>query len=272
MELSSSYVDLYPPLVLSSISSFPHDGYDSDLFDHIAPFHGYDDSPRLHIVFFMRVVVDFNIVHEDDLMRIFASHLEDEASYWFQDPGRKSISSIADFIECSSSNGIIKEEGKNWEVIEDVVTALHKRTYQEAIEDNHVEDLEREEALEDALKEAHIDDLVDESIDAPISSLNDDEGLMSFTLYQNFEDKTFEDDRFENDFASTFEDRGSQGCDVMDVHFPIFYHSLGDDCRTFVGDRNYNASYDGSVDFEALGQPILEEISHDHFHAMYMYL
>ena len=74
----------FPQLDFSSILGFPNDGYDSDvLFDCTPSFHGFDDSTIHHIASFIKIVVDFNSFHDDDLMRVFVCTLKDDALDWY---------------------------------------------------------------------------------------------------------------------------------------------------------------------------------------------
>lgn len=56
-----------------------------------------------------------------------------------------------------------------------------------------------------------------------------------------------------------------QGCVNIDVHFSFLHHGLCIDHLKFARDLICNTSNDGSVDFETLGQPFEDEISHHHF-------
>jgi hypothetical protein len=76
------------------------------LDEHIAKFHGHNDSTTLHITSFMKVISDFDVVHEDVMMKMFALTLEDFAEIWFENLGRKEISSFA---------GLIKAFHKHWD-------------------------------------------------------------------------------------------------------------------------------------------------------------
>ena len=73
------------PIDFSNIPSLPnsHDG--ENISSHLPIFHGHgnDDSTRLHIMTFLKVLVDFDIVHEDIMILMFASSLDGDAYYWF---------------------------------------------------------------------------------------------------------------------------------------------------------------------------------------------
>ena len=61
----------FPQLQFSSIYGLPNEGYDSYVFCDLTPSsHGFDDWAILHIASFIKIVVDFNIFHEDDLMKV----------------------------------------------------------------------------------------------------------------------------------------------------------------------------------------------------------
>ena len=60
------------------IPGFPNEVYDV-YFNYTQSFQGYDDLDILHIASFIKVVVDFNIINEYDLMRVFVCILEEHA-------------------------------------------------------------------------------------------------------------------------------------------------------------------------------------------------
>ena len=90
----------FPQLEFSNILWFPNKGYDPNaLFDYPPSFHGYDDLVILHIACFLIIVDDFNIIHEDDFMRVIVFTLEDGALESYENLGSKEILSVANFFK-----------------------------------------------------------------------------------------------------------------------------------------------------------------------------
>ena len=68
----------FPQLDFLGISGFPNQGYDV-FFNYTQSFQEYYDLDILHIASFIKVVAYFNIIDEDDPMRVFVCILEDRA-------------------------------------------------------------------------------------------------------------------------------------------------------------------------------------------------
>ena len=100
--LCTPLLDACPSIDFSNIYRFPNDYYNHIELYKVAPnFFGNDgDLVTHHITHFFKVVADFNIVHEDDLMIIFSFSLKGDAENWFYDLPEKSIVSMVDFFEC----------------------------------------------------------------------------------------------------------------------------------------------------------------------------
>ena len=77
--------EAYSPLDFSKIHGFPNQCYDRGKVHDILPeFYGNDGvSTTHHIASFCKLVADFNVRHEDDIMIIFAITLEKDAMTWF---------------------------------------------------------------------------------------------------------------------------------------------------------------------------------------------
>ena len=76
--------EAYPPLDFLGIKGFPHDCFNhDDLYEDAPIFNGMGESATTHISSFIKLVVEFNVFHEDDLMIIFACTLERDALEWF---------------------------------------------------------------------------------------------------------------------------------------------------------------------------------------------
>ena len=60
------------PIEFSNIPDFPNSHYGDNLSSYLPIFHGHgnDDSARLHIMAFLKVLADFDIVHEDIMILI----------------------------------------------------------------------------------------------------------------------------------------------------------------------------------------------------------
>lgn len=87
------------PLNCSSIMGSPNEGYDLDLLDSIRLFFGYHESALSHIVYFIKVMIESHIVHEDVWMRTFLCTFEDKARGWFDDDlGKEPITTFSDFL------------------------------------------------------------------------------------------------------------------------------------------------------------------------------
>ena len=73
------------PINFSNIPGFPNSHYGENIPSHLPIFHGHGkvDSARLHIMAFLKVLLDFDIVHEDIMIPMFAGSLEGDGYYWF---------------------------------------------------------------------------------------------------------------------------------------------------------------------------------------------
>ena len=93
--------EAYSPPDFSKIHGFPNQCYDPDKVDDILPkFYGNDGvSATHHIASFCKLMADFNVHHEDDIMIIFAITLEMDAMIWFYGLLDESIDLVAMFFE-----------------------------------------------------------------------------------------------------------------------------------------------------------------------------
>ena len=100
--LRSLLLDGCPSIDFSNINGFPNYCYNhTELFNVASEFFGNDgELVTHHIATFFKLVSDFNVVHEDDLMFIFSFSLKGDARNWFNDLPEKSIVSMVDFFEC----------------------------------------------------------------------------------------------------------------------------------------------------------------------------
>ena len=88
----------YPPIYFSSIPGFPnYEPYLQDERYSQAPnFYGSGDSVVCHIIFVFSFVNKLNILHRDNVMRIFANSLEKKAWTWLCGLPDKCITSHED--------------------------------------------------------------------------------------------------------------------------------------------------------------------------------
>ena len=82
-ELGAQISKLLLPINFSNIPGFPNSHYGENIPSHLPLFHGHGkvDSARLHIMAFLKVLVDFDIVHEDIMILMFASSLDGDAYF-----------------------------------------------------------------------------------------------------------------------------------------------------------------------------------------------
>jgi len=87
--------EYFPPINFSIFPDLSLE-FDRNIFDSISDFHDNNESTPRHIRNFTKAVVDFNVVHEVDLMYAFSCPLADDAFTWFrEDVPINSISSLA---------------------------------------------------------------------------------------------------------------------------------------------------------------------------------
>ena len=76
---------LFHLIDFSNIPGFPNFGHDvGDVYKWLPVFHGnYGDSTIWHIKSFLQLLVDSNVLHEDNMMEMFAGTFWGEAYCWF---------------------------------------------------------------------------------------------------------------------------------------------------------------------------------------------
>jgi hypothetical protein len=204
-------------------------------------------------------------------MMTFACTLEDEALEWYENLGRKEISSLADFIKVFLKHWDPHyEEDKYEKVFEDLRTAASEEDIVvEAFPSSPMEDQAHEEAPHVSIEDLHEEDIVGDG--ASTSSTQEVKGLVSFDTSQNFDF----DGVFSYDFEqSNLEDKPLEEEYCLDLFkgshvdqiFPISNHSGDVDCWIFYGDPIYDTSSenfeDYSADFGAFGQPyVVDELA-----------
>ena len=89
------------PINFSNIPGFPNSHYGENLTSYLPIIHGHgnDDLSRLHIMDFLKVLDDSDIVHEDIMILMFASSLNVDAYYWFiENIPDRCITSLSSFF------------------------------------------------------------------------------------------------------------------------------------------------------------------------------
>ena len=91
----------FQPIDFSNIPGFPNycDGL-GDAYNWLPTFHGdYGDSAIWHVKSFLQLIADLNILHEDNMMEMFAGTFQGEACCWFyQGLPNKCITSFPSFL------------------------------------------------------------------------------------------------------------------------------------------------------------------------------
>jgi hypothetical protein len=89
-------------LLIFQYPRFPHENPNVDTTT-IPSFYGCDDSVILNISSFIKFSLRIGLVHEDDMMKIFAFSFKGDARRWFESLGKGKKSSFAGFIEAFCS-------------------------------------------------------------------------------------------------------------------------------------------------------------------------
>ena len=179
--LRTLLVELFTQLDFSNIYGFPNHCYEHEkLFDVAPEFCGNNgDSTTHHIVSFFKLVVDFNIYHEDDLMTTFAWTLEGGARNWLCNLDDKSITSMAKFFGCfllrwhEGEEEEIKQLAKKYSAL--LPRAQPNSKKEKNREEQHVEtfvhpeDLVRlEEPTFSTIEQHVLDDPIEETFEGPL--------------------------------------------------------------------------------------------------------
>ena len=91
--------EAFTPLDFSDIHGFPNGCY-KRVHKVVPEFFGIDkDSAIHHIVSFCKLMTDFKVYHEDDLMIVFALTFERDAEDWFNDLWDESIDSMTNVFK-----------------------------------------------------------------------------------------------------------------------------------------------------------------------------
>ena len=73
---------MFQPIDFSNISGFPNYSYGvGDAYKWLPVFHGnYGDSAIWHVKSFLQLMADSNVLHEDNMMEMFAGTFQGDAS------------------------------------------------------------------------------------------------------------------------------------------------------------------------------------------------
>ena len=92
---------MFQPIDFSNIPGFPNycNGFE-DAYNWLPTFHGnYGDSAIWHVKYFLQLMADSIVLHEDNMMEMFASTFQSEAFCWFyQVLPNKCITSLPIFL------------------------------------------------------------------------------------------------------------------------------------------------------------------------------
>ena len=93
--------DFFHPNDFSNILGFPNFGHGAgDIYKWLPVFHGnYGDLAIWHVKYFLQLMADSNVLHEDNMMEMFAGTFQGEACCWFyQGLPNKCITSFPSFL------------------------------------------------------------------------------------------------------------------------------------------------------------------------------
>ena len=82
-EAGAQISNLLLPIDFSNILGFSNSHYGENLSSYLPIFHSHwnDDSARLHIMAFLKVLANLDTVHEDIMILMFASSLDGDAYF-----------------------------------------------------------------------------------------------------------------------------------------------------------------------------------------------
>ena len=69
----------YPSINFSNILDFPNYHNGEDIFDHLPIFWGNKHAEVRHVISFLKILVDFNVLYEDNVMEMFVITLQGNA-------------------------------------------------------------------------------------------------------------------------------------------------------------------------------------------------
>ena len=131
--------EAYSPLDFSKIHGFPNQCYDRGKVHDILPeFYGNVGVSAIHhIASLYKLMADFNVHHEDDIMVVFAITLERDAMIWFYGLLDESIDSVARFLErflLRWHDGTVDEIGQLAKEYDALIPTVHPELKEQTIE------------------------------------------------------------------------------------------------------------------------------------------
>ena len=83
-KLNAQIAKHFYPIDFSNISGFPNFYRDqNDIYNYFRVSYGHSDLAIHHVIDFIGLLAEFNIVHEDNMMQMFASTLAEKTYCWF---------------------------------------------------------------------------------------------------------------------------------------------------------------------------------------------
>ena len=73
----------YHSINFSNIPGFPNYHNGEDISDHLPIFWGNKHPEVRHVISFLKILVDINVLYEDDMMEMFVSTLRGNACEWY---------------------------------------------------------------------------------------------------------------------------------------------------------------------------------------------
>ena len=176
--------EAYDPLDFSKVHGFPNECYDPEIHDIHPEFHGNDGlSATHHISSFCKLMGDFNVRHEDEIMIIFAITLVNDAMTWFYGLLDKSIDLVPNFFErflLHWHDGTVDEIEQLAKEYDALIPRLHPELKEQTIED----------PIGEALQETLVEDIAEEIPDMAI--IEDIEDVKLPQVYEQLPDEKLE--------------------------------------------------------------------------------
>lgn len=147
--------------------------FDRDIFDSISDFLDNNDSAAQHIINFTKVVVDFNVVHEVELMYALSFLLAGDAFTWFhEDIPIKSIFSLAELLKVFLIKWHHKDVHYIELLVEEFIIYLPKENHIETPQESSLDC--DEHILEDPTEVSHVHKIFEECDESLIPYIYDE--------------------------------------------------------------------------------------------------
>ena len=89
----------YSSINFSNIPRFPNYHNGEDISDHLPIFWGNNHAKVRHVIYFLKILVDFNVLYEDNMIEMFVSTLRENACEWYLNClPNKGITSLSSFL------------------------------------------------------------------------------------------------------------------------------------------------------------------------------